>query len=389
MTQLVKPILSSSQGVYIEEGKLYYNGTQLLNACDSKLIDIINFEKYPINIKILNKILKAYGFNDLINSLVIRDYSDYNISFDIEPITYDANPITFDKSTSKLEKKLFSIGVGYSVKHSIVTDNQISDDSYLIAVGDQVKVLQGNGNKFTELKSLFENKLLELDSVFSRIDTVYNRIVGVQGTTDLPIQLLPKGHISDYVSFENNVSEYTNITFDNVPIIGPSTSGDNSPYLRFKVDRGNSVGININTNEGIDVPEFESIVNVGDILDIVIGYKQVEEDIEYITYEDIPIILESDEEENFVWDNNMFEDDELFSFITFDDSPLMVDKYETTYGDYPLFYLSSLLQVKESSMKLGAKFLVEINEDRLVVYSITPYITEYFIKSCRLIKRKI
>jgi hypothetical protein len=378
MTQLVKPILSSSQGVYIEEGKLYYNGTQLLDACDSKLIDIINFEKYPINIKILNKILKAYGFNDLINSLVIRDYP---------------------------KKKLFSIGMGYSIKRSIIThdsesvtfdempitftDNQILDDSYLIAVGDQVKVLQGNGNKFTELKSLFENKLLELDSVFSRIDTVYNRIVGVQGTTDLPIQLLPKGHISDYVSFENNVSEYTNITFDNVPIIGPSTSGDNSPYLRFKVDRGNSVGININTNDGIDVPEFESIVNVGDILDIVIGYKQVEEDIEYITYEDIPIILESDEEENFVWDNSMFEDDELFSFITFDNLPVTVNRYETTYGDYPLFYFSSLLQVKESSMKLGAKFLVEINEDRLVVYSITPYITEYFIKSCRLIKRKI
>ena len=403
MAQLVKPILSSSRGVYIEDNKLYYNGSQLLNANNSKLIDIINFEKSPINIRILNKILKAYGFNDLINSLVIRDYLDYNITFDIEPITFDDDFVTFDKGPHKLEKKLFSIGVGYSITHNISNvvpiisdDAPILDNSYLIAVGDQVSVLRGNGDKFTELKALFEDTLSELSSVFSRLDTVYDRIVDVQDKTDLPIQLVPDGHISDYVSFENNVTrsmtdvtvyEYSNINFNNMPIIGPASAGGDSPYLRFRVKKVKQVGTNITTSDGFEVPEFERRVKVGDILDIVIGYKQLAKGPSNITFDDSPVTL--DDEEDLLWYDELSANELLFSSVTLNDSPIIFDGYKITYGEYPIHYLSTTLQVIESSLKLGNKFLIEINEDRLVVYSITPYITEYFIKSCRLIKRSV
>jgi hypothetical protein len=402
MNQTIKPILSSDKGttgIYIEGNKLYYNGNPLLDATNSKLKDILNFKKYPVNIEILKKLLLAYGFNDLINSFIISDPNHkIPITLDGEPLTLDGELITFSNSLDNSKTKLFSVGMGYSIKSSVITldgepitldgepitftNDNILNNSYAIAVADQNKFLSGNGNKFSELESIFNNRLSELSTLYNRIDNVYDRINNIQNNTDLPIQLLPEGHISDYVSFENLVIKtgsnfisqgYSNITLDGIPMT-ESLTGDLINNIRFI--------------EEIEVPVYDRVIKENDILDIVIGYKLLNytEEPSDITFDGEPITFtdENGEKSNLRW---VPENENPFDFITFNGSPIRFNMYEITYGNYPLYYLSSTLQVKESTMKLGDKFLIEINPDRLIVYSISSRIKEYFIKSCRLIMR--
>lgn len=338
MTQLVKPILDSTygkSGVYIENGTIYNNGVAVSTAKDSKISDIIEFKNYPLNVSTLKLWLKSYGFNDLINSLIIND---------------DGRNLV---STGELN------GV------------------YAICVGDRVTSLVGSGLRFSELKTAIDSRLNSIKQNQTIVEEIYNRVFPED--TDLPIQLIKKGNISDYVSFTSLVYQTgssvvkvgeSDITFDGTPMLGFYNEGPNR---------------NLRLIEEKLIPITERIVKPGDILDLALTYKLKTASSDVITLTDPP--TEKTEQLRPDQVPITFSTVEDFDKLTFDGIPILFDGYEITVGQYHEYALSSMIIVKDSSMILMNRFLVEIDEDRIVVYSISDDIDEYYIKSCRLIRR--
>jgi hypothetical protein len=239
----IKTITSGSTGFNIgsdgtDNCVLKYNQDIICKTTASKLRNLLDMTEHPIDYATFSKYLALNGFNDLINSLVIRNYDHYSmISFGIT----DSLSISIDSDV-------------YKFSSCSITEE---------VVGEIESAINKIGNNITDNEEVLNNK-----------DLIGNVVT-----------LTEKGNISDYVSFENELKdsdeaiskEVTEINnrfyFVRNTISTEMTEGFKQP--------SESIDNFIHFSSHVKIFKLVRVVNPGDVIDLTILYNDTTDSSEY------------------------------------------------------------------------------------------------------------
>lgn len=385
-------------------GILYIStGTELvplLNSNDSNILDIIEFKNKLLSKNTVDLFLRFLGFNDLINSFIIQGNI---ISLGIEGDTAKlfVGAVLSDEAIRLKNRCTYNqqfIKTGF---HEGTTDQYVYYE-------DDEKIEDGV-SKFT-IGGCTESWLKGFDDYILRVDEDLRKyqeeVVGTEldNITTKFEEVTSYGDISDYISLK------TLVNVDHIEATVIPTGLSNRLKSRIKQ---NSIDAKVGTRwdgsktSGSDPylyyftkSTFETIdrkIKLGDLIELSILYKLTDNRRIPITWNNndvqctgVPNQLDNDP---FVYYTNFTEDFCKLNFTTYNDDgsiksiePLTFEGYHITYGLLNEYSYNVRLQVLDSFIQLDDKFMVQITEDSISLFPTYGLISEYYIKSCKLLK---
>lgn len=371
MSKSIKPILSYTDPIRVKNGFIEVNDDgykDIINSLNSTVLDVFSFKGSIVSKDTFKKWIEANRLGSVLNEVIVGD-NNYLI--------IGANNEVY----------------GYAISN----EGRISELKCTLM-----------GSNWTTLINSINDSVDKISSYNRELDQIINKL----NPKDQFIQLVGRNHISDYISFEHLVrdtGEFNYVTIydhpifmDQDPIIYKSYGMDNLPEgdheLRYEVQIAN--------------PIYERIVKKGDLVELTIGYRVgLTTDVgdnEIIYNFNDPNFIPPNEEvvkgENKLYKDSETEDNKLIYNLEdplrqlyFEDNPIKFNGEIVYYGQSRVHSVQVMVMIDEVidsesgegipyRMNIGKDLMIEISLDRIVVYSINPSITEYLIKSARLLK---
>jgi hypothetical protein len=312
------PILSNTDPLHLYNGRLYNDNIELLTS-NGSIVDIIEMNEVPIHISSLYDMMVLMNISNLVNVYITHDQNVVGVSF---------------------ESDVCGVYINNDYRPLLGMNCDLVDQSY-----------------WNSLLATLDSYELELDIMISKMPP-----------TDIdPLYLVEEGDISDYVSFQNNEIQIgdlpvsfdtSNVEFNNITTYFKSGSLPKDP---------------ITFTESISIPVTDRLVKNGDIIDLVIGYRDLSNNLD-------PIESTKFDESNITFNGSDVTWGRIYDvtrrvLIQIDDDVEVV----TVGSDQKSLY-------KSIYTDLEGKMHVDISSDRVVIYSISNEVNEYYIKSCRLLK---
>lgn len=368
---------------------------QLLTSFNSKLRDFIEFKQQLVSVANSKLILEYLGADDLINSFVtdnkiisiFPDTNSVKVQYGNKYLDRDNCKVTYTDETSTEYVLVENVPEGtldpyvYYLHYPKVIENNIGDIS---------------NDKLSSINKLIDTNESTLGSVVRELDDLINlvdRNLSDITSTD-SLSLVGEGNISDYVSLKTLVSISTvkdaivpldlsvkmknRIKRDNIDIT--YTKKGDSSYLKDPY---------VYMFEFQEYQVIDRLVSDGDLLELSILFKELGDVRTNITFEGD--IMRCDNVPEDTTDPYIYwtELSQLCKLNTKDGdvlTPITYNGYHITFGNIHESSLVSRFIVKDSFIKLNDYFYVQVTSDTINLFTLSPSITEYYIKSCKLIK---
>lgn len=243
------------------------------------------------------------------------------------------------------DKKLISVGIDNQVEFP---DDVILDNVYTIAYGNEVSHRTWNQGDPRELVTYLYAAYNRLADQFTTLSGIYDRIFGGETSLNYPYPryLTRSGDFGDYISFKNSVD----IVGEQSIIYGASPITYDSAATTFD---SNDITFSLDKM----IPLIRRVITENDFIDISIGYEPIE------STNFTPFTFDSVD-------------------ITYDTVPI---NFYNIYGENYTYRSILKLMHEANHVRFNDDFILDMNLDRIIIYSINPKISEYYIKSFRLL----
>lgn len=351
----------------------------LLTSADSKLMDIHYLNENAINYRIASIYIKWLGFDNLLNHDITEDgiVSKF-IEDDQLKFIYGNEPTQGQRNKNNVIK---NNDIPIEVTHDS-WNHDLIDDTYshqrLPKKHYHTEVIIGEGLIDSDITSLIK----QLDAIDASIN-IGNRISTLESRGYR--QVVDYGDINDYISIQSLVDinesvhslieggkdkirfRNNDIHCNQIASLGNPIQSD--PYLYQNIAKNYSIS---------------KIIHEHDMLELVILCKMADQQRSPILWNKVEVISDrSYDKLDPILYYRYFKSD--FYKLNWNHDPIRMDGYHITSGYLAEYSFSINIEVVDSLIKIDNYFLVDISTESINVFPINSDISEYYIKSCKLL----
>lgn len=350
----------------------------LLTSADSKLMDIHYLNGNAINYKIASIYVKWLGFDNLLNHDITEDgivskfIEDNQLKF-----IYGNEPTQEQKDKNDIIK---NNGTPIEVTHDLWNHDPIEDTHSYWRLPERyyhTKVTIGVGISDRDISDLIEQlNIINVSINEGNISTIKDRnycqvvnygdindYISIQSLVDIDASSYPLIEGSrDKIKFRNNNIRYSPIASLGIPI-------QSDPYLYWNIAKNYSI---------------RKILHEHDMLELVILCKIADQQRSPILWNKVEVISDrSYDKLDPILYYRYFKSN--FNKLNWNHDAIRMDGYHITSGYLAEYSFSMNIEVVDSLVKIDNYFLIDISTDSINVFPINSDISEYYIKSCKLL----